>query len=404
MTTRTTTQRRSLRVRGGHGLLACLLALPLLLATAGHVRAEPASDPKLTEFGQKLAAAINARNLTILEALIDVRALAGRVAELVLDDPDARRGFVDGFVRQSGSSILTHDFAMLDRANATVKMMGVVERDGERRPLLRFDMPDNGFAYVEYVVERREKNVIRAVDWYALANGELTSVAAAGLTQLIASPTPKLLRILLGAGEVERSVVDAFVASSRFTREGKPAEALALLETLPPKLASSRFILRRRIALANLSGDDARYFELLEQLARDYGDEPSAAFLLLDHYFTQGDRTAILRSIAAIEARVGRDGMILLLTANAHYIDGAHEEALRLATEAIEREPDLEAPYFTLASAYTMRSDFAKAVDAYKQLETRFGYAFSRDDFADDPSNAGLLSSAPFLAWKSQQR
>ncbi|HEX2492442.1 MAG TPA: hypothetical protein VHK24_01615 [Steroidobacter sp.] len=84
---------------------------------------------------------------------------------------------------------------------------------------------------------------------------------------------------------------------------------------LPPEIADTRVMLVQRASLANESGEEARYREVLARLEDLHGDDPAAAFMLLDHYFYSRDLRKCLQAVAAIERRVWADGMTYLVRA-----------------------------------------------------------------------------------------
>ena len=138
---------------------------------------------------------------------------------------------------------------------------------------------------------------------------------------------------------------------------------------------------------------------MLARLEELHGKDPAAAFMLLDHYFLSKDLDKCLQAIAAIESRVGVDGMTQMLRSSIYMTLGKHQEAVSYARKAIEVEPDMSTPYFTLAQSHVALGQFAEAVEVYTTLQEDFGYQFTKDGFAKSETFAKFVASPQFKEW-----
>lgn len=373
------------------------------LAAATHSFALPADSksPNLQAVGTQLAAIFNERQADTLGAMLDLDGLGARVAANVYENDKGRTEFVRGFLKSAQSKTLVNDFmGQLDSSEgSSAKFMRVVDRGSESRPLLRFDYGDSGFEYIEFVVRADAKGAPRIVDWAPLSSGELYSDVIGRMARILTEPTPGLIKTLLGMQQIDQATLKRMKTISEMRRNGDLRGAFKEMEKLPPEIADSRVILVQRASLASEAGDDDGYRRTLARLEQLHGNDPAAAFMLLDHYFYAKDLPKCLQAISAIESRVGVDGMTQMLRSNIYASSGMHKEAVTYAAKAIDSEPDMSDPYFTLAQSHVALGQFAEAIEVYTTLQDDFGYEFTQEDFAKDAAFDKFVASPQFRKW-----
>ena len=373
------------------------------LAAATTALALPADSkaPNMEGVGARITTIINERQADTLASIIDMNALGERVAENVFENEAGRREFARGFAKTAQAKALVADFFReMDRSpDSAAKFMKVVTRDNEMRPLLRFDYGDDGFEYIEFVVRPDGKGGVKIIDWAPLSGGELYSQIIGRMARILSEPAPGLIPTLLGMPQIDQETLKRMKSIAEMRRKGDLRSAYLEMEKLPSAIADSRFILVQRASLANESGDDAGYRKMLARLEELHGKDPAAAFMLLDHYFLSKDLDKCLQAIAAIESRVGVDGMTQMLRSSIYMTLGKHQEAVSYARKAIEVEPDMSTPYFTLAQSHVALGQFAEAVEVYTTLQEDFGYQFTKDGFAKSETFAKFVASPQFKEW-----
>jgi len=78
---------------------------------------------------------------------------------------------------------------------------------------------------------------------------------------------------------------------------------------------------------------------------------------------------------------------------------GKHQDAVTYARKAIEVEPDMSTPYFTLAQSHVALGQFAEAIEVYTTLQDDFGYEFTKDGFSGNETFAKFVESPQFKKW-----
>jgi tetratricopeptide (TPR) repeat protein len=380
-------------------LFWCMVALTA--ATTATALPGDSKAPDMEAVGEQITTIINERQADALGAMLDMNALGARVAENVFENEAGRRDFARGFVKTAKAKTLVGDFFReMDRSrDSAAKFMRVVTRGAETRPLLRFDYGDDGFEYMEFVVRPDGKGGAKIVDWAPLSGGELYSQIVGRMARILSEPAPGLIQTLLGMEQIDQETLKHMKLIGEMRRQGDLRGAYRAMEQLPPAIADSRFILVQRASLANESGDEAGYRKTLARLEQLHGKDPAAAFMLLDHYFLTKDLDKCLQAITTIESRVGVDGMTQMLRSNIYMTLGKHQEAVTYARKAIEVEPDMSTPYFTLAQSHVVLGQFAEAVEVYTTLQEDFGYQFTKDGFAKNETFAKFVASSQFKKW-----
>lgn len=383
-------------------LVGCMVAL--FVATTSTALPADSKAPDMAAVGTQLTTIFNDRKGDTLAAMLDISALGARVAENVFESHKGRSEFVRGFAKSAQSGALVKDFfAQLDRSpESTAKFMRVVTRGAETRPLLRFDYGDSGFEYIEFVVKPDGKGGIRIVDWAPLSGGELYSQVIGRMARILSDPAPGLIKTLLGMPQMDQESLKRMKSIAELRRKGDLRGAYLQMEKLPAAISDSRVMLVQRASLASEAGDDAGYRKMLARLEQLHGSDPAAAFMLLDHYFFAKDLDKCLRAITTIESRVGADGMTQMLRSNIYMTMGKHQQAITYASKAIEVEPDMTDPYFTLAQSHVSLGQFDQAIEVYSTLRDDFGFQFTRENFAKDATFTKFIASPQFKKWMTE--
>lgn len=385
-----------------HVELPCFVLCLLLLALPSLSTASEAQSPSFEQVGHQIAAVMQERDEGAFMRLLNFRRLAERIADTMVESEKDREDFVRGFTRTAGpDNFAKAVFVNLQqRDDVRLKFMRMVDRDRERRALVRLDMGDAGFDYMEFVLEADSTGTPKIVDWYSLSTGELLSVSVGGLSRLLVDPAPGLLKTFFGVQALDAEAVKRLRRVSELRSKGQWKEAYFEMEKLPPEIANSRLILTQRAGLASALGDDDLYRSALEQLAQRYADQPSTAFMLIDHYLYKQDYDRCLQSIGYMEKRVGQDGLTYMLRANIHLLAKQLDESVRNAREGIRVEPDFAGPYFSLIEVLIAQERFPEAVEAFQDMETKFGYEFSSELLEAEPTYAKFVASDAYKKWK----
>jgi len=267
--------------------------------------------------------------------------------------------------------------------------------------LVRMDYGDSGWGYIDLWLAKDRHGTVRIIDWYNFASGEMYSSSVKKIA-VLASPTPTLygrvFDIVTGRKDDIRILNKYFAALAQQQYD----QSYALFKSMDTVLKKNRIIGIVAVSSANLSGNDEYYKAALANLARYHGDDPTLAFLLVDHYFLAQNYDEAIRSLNSFQAYVGtQDAAIENLKANAFMMAGNNELAVSHASTGIRMEPDLESNYWTLFNLYSTSRQYAQAVRMGKQLEERFNYDFSPASLGKVQEYRLLTRSAAYRKWRA---
>ena len=376
------------------------LAQPRQVVTESSQQEVIIPSPKIVELTRQFVDALNNKKLEKVEEFINIEQIARNAAVLMSDDK-AEQDIAVKAMLQSKTMISTSLVSALERSNGYVTFRDYVKRGDQIRALVRFDLEDQGFDYLEFVFGDGEQGV-QIVDWFPLSSGQLMSVSIGAVSKLLSDPNPGLFAKLLGINKVDRESVEKVREVTKNLRANDFPAAYKAFEQLPDRIKNKRVFITVGINIVVNLNDETLYRDMLNRLARYHADDPSAAFLLLDYYFYQNEFDKALNSVSAIEKRVGEDGMTLLVKANMYLMKDDYNKAITIATKAIELEPELDDPYFSLAQGYVGIKAYKKAVEIYETLREQFGYIFTIEDFEQDANMAEFRKSKVFLDWIKQ--
>ena len=380
------------------GLLLLLLAAPAAIAQRGNQELISKHNEALEHSARAIAEAINNREVAAFLELMDIRAFALRVAKFNADDDTSQKQFAESYLKRKQEFAETI-FRNLSNTNAQAKFMRIVSNNGEPRALIRFNMGDMGYEYWELDLRRQRDGGYKLVDWYQLSSGQLFSTNVGALTNLMIKPNRNIFETLFGAKKYDQTLSKTLITISNALKTRDTKSAIEAFESLPDDIKFTRVMCTVGINIANLTQDDDLYLSMLARLNKYHADDPSAAFALLDYHLYQQRYDEAIKSIAAIEKRVGRDAFVILLYANVNLLRENFQQSAHLANQAVETEADFEDAYHTLSLSYVKLNQFENAVQVFELLRQNFGYEYSREDFEREENFSDFVKSKAFHEW-----
>jgi predicted Zn-dependent protease len=156
-----------------------------------------------------------------------------------------------------------------------------------------------------------------------------------------------------------------------------------------------------RVQLAEKTSSDA-YHQALDELTRDYPDDPSLALMQIDGAFLRGDLDGALHAIDVLDGAVGGDPFQDAVRAEVYVKRGKPgdlELAAARADAAIKAEPTLAKGWWSRLDVAVRAKNYALAAETMKHLEDHFGAKFDEaalrkiegyGEFLDSPEYKAL--------------
>lgn len=266
--------------------------------------------------------------------------------------------------------------------------------------LVRVDYGDMGTGYLDMHLRLAADGKVRIVDWYDYSTGQLYSESVRQIVALM-SPTPTLLGKVFDVVSKRKESVNAVVEVLGLYGQKKYAETVQRFLALDEELRSNRMLNVVAVQAANLSQSDELYSKVLANLERYFDKDPTMTFLLLDHYFIEGQYDRLLRALERVQVSFGvEDAALLVLKSNALTGQSKFGPAAAQAQRAVEIEPTYENGYWSLLSALVQGKEYAKAVQISKMLEERFGIDMGPASLGANEFYAAFVESAEYRRWR----
>lgn len=355
--------------------------LAVIWAGRGRIASEtpPGPVPRATEadalaVGEALVTALHSDDRGTLANLVDVEVMFNLTTEGIL--LPSRAANLERF--RGTARDLVAQWATAVRDGGEARLLGVVDRDGPAA-LVRMLFVEGGVSYLALYPTTEGK----IADAYMFSSGE----------RVTASLRRSIGAMLSGAG-AESSVIRKFQEAAR---RGDHAETLRRYERLPDSVKDLRSVQTMRVQAASLSDDPTLYGEVLADVDRRFPDEPSLDLLKIDLY--SDDPPKLVATLKRLDRAVGGDPYLRGLLAERLSEVGRAEEAMAVARQAVEAEPDLGQAQIGLLSAQIATGDFPAAATQLDMLSRGFDFILTDDDLAElFPRGGEFVDSDAFRA------
>jgi hypothetical protein len=254
----------------------------------------------------------------------------------------------------------------------------------ELHPILR--RSSAGVTYHELALVRSRDGRVRIADLYSYYTGEWSSAEAAFVLQTGADD-PAKATWLLRARNLETSA---------------PAQALAILDQLPPGVRASRFVSLWRVAISQRISQQA-YAAALNDVAQRYPDDPSVALIEIDGAWLRGDIEGALHELDLVDQAIGPDAFLdglraMFLVARNHPgdVDAAGSAAERAARE----DPGLPAVRMAKLAVECGRKQWSAALADVDALAAT-GSKLDPATLGTNPIFKELVTTPEFAAWRA---
>jgi len=378
-------------------ILACFIPV----ANANFSLKSPGLQPaKITQTGETFATALNNSDVQLLKTVVDADHLAVSVFDAVFGKKDAKsRGeFVKGFRETIYTRSFASWFTLLDRTGGLAQYKSTIEVDGRKRALIRLDLKDEGLNFLELILDPRTGKII---DFFSYTTGQNASDSMSSLVALAVPNGSGLLERIFGTRKLDKETAKAFRQIGDNNRQGKYAESYQIVKNLPKEYQGHRIIASLRVSFSGYVSE-ALYFEELENLAREFGEEPELALMLFDYYFLKEQFDKAMEAIELVESRVGEDSLLTSFKATVQMSDNRQELALTHINRAIELEESQQDFYWIKAEIFHRSKQFADMTALFDWMAKKFDLAFMPEFYESEPGYEDFVKSDAFAKWRQQ--
>ncbi|HMI90305.1 MAG TPA: hypothetical protein VK509_03025, partial [Polyangiales bacterium] len=267
---------------------------------------------------------------------------------------DTRKGLVDA-AKTRGIFFALVDAAKNGGGVRYLEAKSAATR-GERKAVFRVLQPSGSFDHYAFLLSRRADKRVLAVDWSMLSLGEELS---AMLRRMLSPMQSDRLAAIASQVSSEEALIlksgPQVIEMQSHVAAGRPQDAIAVYDKLPPSAQHAKLVLITRIAAAQKLGDEALRVAS-EDLIKYHPNDPSAALAAIDVYVIRGEHDKALAAVDKLTVHGGPDPYFHVLRGNMLLQMKKLDEAEAAALQAVTEEPELAPAKALLASIAALRS------------------------------------------------
>jgi tetratricopeptide (TPR) repeat protein len=273
------------------------------------------------------------------------------------------------------------------KTGAAYSLLDIRERKGGAELLYRMIMPDGTLNYHAYLITPTGTTarvadiyLFMSASWLSEMLAELISYSENGLQ---GRPGLTLVNHRLASGDLEG--------------------AREVFESLEDRLQRSRLGSFMVLKMVASEADDA-YEAALDSLEARYPGDPALALLLSDHFATVGQYDRAHLALNRVDAHVGGDPYLNAMRANLALDEGQNSQAVSYAQRAIDEEPTLLLPYWTLMAVFLGDGDYSRVAGLLGFIVDDLGVPLDLDRLEAEHQFAGFVESDAFTEFMDSRR
>ncbi len=362
-----------------------------------------ADDKKqMQELGELLALSIRANDFSQIDKKFDMDRFINKVADGLAINESDRTGFKVGMMQALSVGLMKRMFTGLETIEKTSDFIGLFSIENSIRPVVRLNYAAGGVNYIELELIKTDQGY-RIVDMFVAANGQYLSDTVKQGGMMIMDQPGGWVANLVDEQSSRENVVKIIHQAVAFKSKGDMAGMYSSLQQLPEKAKRSEIVQLMLVTAASAGMSEEVYKKELANLAKNFGDSPRYAFMLVDYYFYEGNFKQALNSVSLPLKRYNNDAALLVLRASIYMSARDYAKAYADIDAAVTKEPNLEDIYWTAVTMSLNEGNYQKTLDWLGKLETQFSYEFVEENFAGQELYQGFVASNEFKKWMASK-
>ena len=387
----------ALTVAGFVTLVGCKPAVPPVGSAAPPAVSSgpPVTEAEAWAFGEKVVAAMQAKDVPAVAALLRIDDLMERSVSDFGFTANEMTSFRDGVSRSGGSQRML-SFWVDQMGGNSSRRMRVGNRDGRTTVITRM-VGAGGLNYMEFTLIRAGDGAVVAEDIYLMAAGEKLSQVLRRLVLPLLAETRKGDRS--PAAQAQMDQMTQLSKLGQAFREGRHDEAARLYRGLPAARRDEKVVMLIGLQVLGQT-DEPGYLAEIQRYRKLFPNDPSLDLISADYYVLKKDLKGLHDCLGRIEAAVGRDPYLWVLEAGQLAEAGQADEARKLAERAAKEEPTLAEAHWVLVTVALAKDDHAETARVLKVLVETCGADVSADAVATDETYTRFAKTPEFAAFR----
>jgi tetratricopeptide (TPR) repeat protein len=377
------------------------LCLSFILLQLVIVKPTFAQAPNVSPGQQRLAELevfFNQLDGRFVSEFVDLDAILEQSFKHVETSQQFRRDFTAGYKPKAASSLEQQMFGKIPE-DGRVKLVKQTVRHNQSEGTYRFDYGDFGYGYIRFILQPGDNGDLKIVDWCDYAAGQRYTDSLANIIRT-AAPRQGLSGKIVDLFSAQNNDTELLIKLAALIKAQDYHGIKKLFADYRAVFNKNWTLMANMVQAANLSEDENFYRSTLDAVSSHYGNDDRAAFLLIDYYFYRNDMEKVLQILERFSAIFDHnDSGLFLLKSNVFINANRFDEARLAAEQSVTLDENFEDGYWNLVTISLSTKDFAQTVTRLKELETRFGYLFSKDNFVDSEIYSEFVRSPNFNAW-----
>ncbi|MCZ7648693.1 MAG: hypothetical protein M5U26_26125 [Planctomycetota bacterium] len=295
---------------------------------------------------------------------------------------------------------LPQRFAEEVKRGGTFKLLRVREVNGHPTALYRL-VSNGGLNYIELYLKPAAEGQYQIYDCYPYIAGEMmTETCHRMMLQAVAQNQQSLLGKLMQkdsdfvAALPTIQKLQAALGSQQF------AQALQHYQQLPDSLKREKAYLLMRITAA-MNTNDKEYLAAMQDFRKFHPNDPAADLAASDGLILTQKWDAALAAMDRLEKSVQGDAYLTFLKANINMLAERFEKARELAQKAVEAEPLLIEPHWTMVTIGLNSKNHAEVAEWLTRIRDKFQMTFK--DLNSVAEYASFMKSEEGKKWMASQ-
>ena len=345
------------------------------------------------EFGRKIEQTMNAGDSSFFNQSLDVDALLEETTKGVAAPPAVKQGFSKG-VKE------TFDLGTIIGKSISPKggYKFLRYHQVDKRPRLLFRLlAGDQCNYHDLILSRDADGKFKVVDVFVFLTAEkMSETLRRSYLAAVAEQNRGILEKLVQSESDYLKNLPKIQEMIRLGQGGKSQEALQLFKQLPASVRKDKTVLILRLSYASQTGDE-EFKRAVQEIKVALPNDPCLDLILVDSYFLEKDFPKALECLDRLDKAVGPDAHVNFLRANINYAAGDKKKAKEWGLKAIQTEPALAEPYWSLVTISLEDSEFKETGRLLSLLEKDAHMKIG--DLKNVPAYAEFVKSPEYTAW-----